>query len=159
MLAYFSDADSCRFIPWEPRQLDGVLEFLDKWASGVVPQVSGESLIIGAELAGFGVIGQLNVTLESTEHKHAEFGYIFNPEFTGQGYATEAVAALVTWLFGNLDLHRVTAYVDERNAASIKLLERLGFRLEARFVENEFFKGEWVTMLTFAMLKSAWPKL
>ena len=138
--------------------MPGVLEFLDKWSGGNLPQNSGEALILGVELPGVGVIGQLNVTLESTQHKHAEFGYIFNPEFTGQGFAGEAVFGLVTWLFENLDLHRVTAYVDERNSSSVKLLEKLGFRLEARFVENEFFKGEWVTMLTFAMLKSAWPK-
>ncbi len=46
--------------------------------------------------------------------------------------------------------HRVTARVDERNTASARLLERLGFRQEATFVDGEWFKGEWTTLEVFA---------
>ena len=158
MLPYFSDENTCRYIPWEPRDLDGVIAFLDKWANGSLPTESGSSLILGIELVGTGLIGQLNMSLASKEHGHAEIGYVLNPAFTGNGYATEAVVGLIDYLEKSLDLHRITAYVDERNAASIKLLEALGFRLEARLVENEFAKGEWVTMLIFAMLTSDWAQ-
>ena len=158
LLPYFSDSETCRYIPWEPRDLSGVEAFLDKWTNGRLPQNEEESLILGIDLPGTGVIGQLNMTLKSTQHKHAEFGYVLNPAFRGEGYASEAVHGFVSYLFESLNLHRLSAYVDERNKSSIKLLQNLGFRLEGRFVENEYFKGEWVTMLTFAMLASDWPE-
>ncbi|MCF8529356.1 MAG: GNAT family N-acetyltransferase [Aquiluna sp.] len=158
MLPYFSDPECCKYIPWEPRDLSGVNQFLDKWAAVKVPQADGESLILGIELPGAGIIGQLNLTLKSTANQQGEFGYILNRDHWGQGYASEAVAGFVDWAFDSIPVHRISAYVDSRNASSIKLLEKLDFSLEGTFVENEFFKGEWVTMLTFATLKRHWLK-
>lgn len=158
LLPYFSDPECCKYIPWEPRDLSGVNLFLDKWAALKVPRADGESLILGIELPGIGIIGQLNFTLKSTVHQQAEFGYILNRDFWGQGYASEAVKGFTDWIFDSLPVHRLSAYVDSRNASSIKLLEKLDFSLEGSFVENEFFKGEWVTMLTFATLKRNWLK-
>jgi RimJ/RimL family protein N-acetyltransferase len=39
-----------------------------------------------------------------------------------------------------------------------RLLERLGFRCEARLVEADFFKGDWCTMRTYAVLRREWPR-
>ena len=58
-----------------------------------------------------------------------------------------------------MGLHRIVAEMDTRVPASAAVAQKLGMRKEAEQREVEFFKGEWVTMLTFAMLKSAWPKL
>jgi RimJ/RimL family protein N-acetyltransferase len=58
--------------------------------------------------------------------------------------------------FEELGLHRIIARLDERNEPSARLAQRLGMRLEARLVENEFFKGEWSNELDFAMLREEW---
>jgi hypothetical protein len=42
--------------------------------------------------------------------------------------------------------HRVYAQADDRNVAVHRLLERLGFRCQARLVEADWFKGEWTTL-------------
>ncbi len=69
--------------------------------------------------------------LEATVHDGiAEVGYVFGPRWWGRGYGTEAVA----WLLGELSRREVAetwATVDPDNAASARLLRRLGFR-EAR---------------------------
>ena len=59
-------------------------------------------------------------------------------------------------LFEDLDLHRVYAETDDRNSAVHRLLERLGFRCEARLAEADWFKDEWCTLRTHAMLRREW---
>jgi RimJ/RimL family protein N-acetyltransferase len=45
---------------------------------------------------------------------------------------------------------------DARNHASARLMERLGMRKEAHFMQNQFMKGEWVDELVFAILDQEW---
>ena len=50
----------------------------------------------------------------------------------------------------------IIARLDARNTASARVLEHLGMRREAHFVQNEFFKGEWSDELVYAMLNDEW---
>jgi RimJ/RimL family protein N-acetyltransferase len=65
----------------------------------------------------------------------AEIGYTLGPDARGRGYATEAVGALIIWLRSAWAVPRVEAEIDARNAASRRVLERLGFTLTAASVE------------------------
>jgi len=58
--------------------------------------------------------------------------------------------------FDDLGLHRVFGSVEARNAASARVLGKLGMRREAHFVENEFVKGEWQSELVYAILANEW---
>jgi [ribosomal protein S5]-alanine N-acetyltransferase len=58
-----------------------------------------------------------------------EVSYLFLPERWGHGYATEAVRQALAYAFGTMQLRRVVAETQAANAASVRLLERLGFRL------------------------------
>jgi len=58
--------------------------------------------------------------------------------------------------FEGLGLHRITGRLDGRNAASARVLERLGMRREAHLVENELVKGEWTDEVVYAMLDREW---
>ena len=94
----------------------------------------------------------------ATDQPHtAELGVTFAAASQGRGLATEAVAALLTRLFGQHGIHRIYAQADDRNHAVHRLFERLGFRCEARLVEADWFKGEWTTLRVFALLRREWP--
>jgi len=73
-----------------------------------------------------------------------EVGYIFSPAYSRQGYATEAVRALLEVAFFELGARRVVARVDARNTASRALLERLGMRQEASEVDYAVLAREWL---------------
>lgn len=105
------------------------------------------------------VIGDLTLWVRSAEWGQAEIGYVFSPGAAGQGFATEAARALVDVAFGPLAAHRVYARADARNEASTRLLERLGMRCEARFRENQIFKGAWCEEVVYAVLASEWHAL
>ncbi len=105
------------------------------------------------------VIGDLTLWLRSAEWAQAEIGYVFSPDAAGRGFATEAARALVGVAFDALGAHRVYARADARNVGSTRLLERLGMRCEARFRENQIFKGAWCEEVVYAVLASEWPAL
>lgn len=58
--------------------------------------------------------------------------------------------------FDQLGLHRVIAWVDARNDASLRLAERLGMRRQAYLVSNEWFKGAWSDEVDLALLEDEW---
>jgi RimJ/RimL family protein N-acetyltransferase len=86
----------------------------------------------------------------------AELGVTFAPAFQGRGLAGEALAAVVGRLFSDHPIHRVYGETDDRNAGVHRLFERLGFRMEARLVEADWFKGEWTTVRIYALLRREW---
>lgn len=60
--------------------------------------------------------------------------------------------------FEGFGLHRIVGHCDARNTASAQLMERLGMRREAHFVENEWFKGEWGSEYVYAILHYEWDQ-
>ncbi len=157
MVAYRSLPEVCRYVPFEPMDADEVASRIGGvWSQTTMGQ-EGDSIVLGAELVGTGqVIGDVMLRWDSEIHRRAEIGYVFAPAFGGQGYATEAGHALLHLAFDELGFRRVIARVDSRNQPSVRVVERLGMRLEAHLVENEWFKGEWSDELDFALLESEW---
>lgn len=70
-----------------------------------------------------------------------EIGYILHPDHWGQGLAFEALSALIERVFARFDMAALTADVDPRNGASLRLLGKLGFR-EVRRERNTIRVGE-----------------
>ncbi len=66
---------------------------------------------------------------------------------------------MVNFGFRELGLHRISSWCIADNAASARVLERLGFQQEGRLCQNEFFKGRrWDTLL-YALLRQEWEGL
>ena len=101
-------------------------------------------------------VGDLLLFFNSFENQCAEIGYMLLPEFEGNGYMTEAVAALIGTAFSTFDIHRIVAHMDARNISSAAVAERVGMRREAHHLEDEWFKGEWSSSYLYAMLRSDW---
>ena len=104
-----------------------------------------------------GIVGDLGVNLLD-DGKQAEIGYTIAPAFQGRGYGTEAIARMVDHLLLDRRLHRVSAECDTRNEASVRLLERLGFRREGHRRSSTWSKGEWSDDYLYAVLSDEWPR-
>ena len=98
------------------------------------------------------MVGDFILHWQDDEQRQAELGYIIHPDHAGKGYATEAGRAMLRIAFEDLHMHRVFGRVEARHTASARVLEKLGMRKEAHFVENEFVKGEWQSELVYAIL-------
>lgn len=160
MHAYKSDPDAVRYVPYEPLSLADVEERIATTWSCTRLAEPGEALCLAVEERETGaLLGDVVLFWRSETDRSGEVGYIFDARFAGRGYATEAVGALLALGFDGLGLHRIAARIDDRNAASVGVVERLGFRREARLVESEWFKGEWATLLVFALLEDEWREM
>lgn len=157
LYAFHSDPNAVRYVPYPPRTRDQVAEVLQRKIANTTLRQGGDLLELAVALAeDQTVIGDVLLALRSVEHQTLEIGYIFAPATGGRGYATEAVRAMVDLAFGPIGARRIVARVDTRNRSSSALLERLGFRLEAHLIENEWIKGELTSELDYALLSREW---
>jgi RimJ/RimL family protein N-acetyltransferase len=152
-----------RYLRSGPRDRGEVREWLHRrieataTATATAPDSEGDSMSLAVVLPETGaIIGNVVLFTRSREHRQGEVGYVFHPDHGGQGYATEAAEAMLRLGFEELGLHRIAGRLDARNAASARVLERLGMRREARFLQSEIVKGEWTDELVYAMLEDEW---
>ena len=80
------------------------------------------------------------------------------PSHQGQGVASEAMEAVLDYVFGVLGKHRASAITDADNLPAARLLRRLGFRQEGHFVEHTWFKEAWGSELSFGLLRREWEQ-
>lgn len=123
----------------------------------VALETTDDKIILAVDHVETGtLIGEVSLIWRSVDARQGEVGWIFDPVHHGQGFATEAAAALLDLAFGEGDMHRVIARCDVRNLASFRLMERLGMRREAHFREHAIFKGEWDEEFIYAILRREW---
>ncbi|MFN6982814.1 MAG: GNAT family N-acetyltransferase [Brevundimonas sp.] len=88
-----------------------------------------------------------------------EIGYILHPDYWGRGLATEALTAVIDHVMATRDIATVTADVDPANAASIRLLTRLGFQQTGAASRTWLVGGVWMDSLYFGLDRDRWKSL
>jgi [ribosomal protein S5]-alanine N-acetyltransferase len=107
--------------------------------------------IFAIEIGGQSV-GGIGIHPQDDIHcKNAELGYWLAEPFWGHGVMTEAVKEMVEYAFSTFDIDRVFARPFGTNKASQRVLEKAGFKLEARFENALFKKGEYLDELIYAV--------
>lgn len=85
-----------------------------------------------------------------------ELGVTVAPAAQGSGVATRALRGTIDFLVWERGAHRILAHCDARNTAMRAVLERLGLRHEGTAFEADWFKGEWTSLETWAVLGREW---
>lgn len=157
MFRYRSDPGTNKFLSLVPESEEDVADFIRKTSSIInVPGTWFQFVII--EKTSELLIGDIGIHfLESPpENNHVEIGYTLDRQFRGKGYATEALTAIIDFLFTGLHKNRITASIDPANAASVRLIERLGFQKKAHHIKSLFFHGEWVDDVIYGISSDEW---
>lgn len=103
-------------------------------------------------------IGRAGISITRAEHREATLWFNVRRDLWGQGLATEASAAMLTFAFETLGMHRVWGDCDPRNVGSARVMEKLGMRREGHMRENWWLDGEWCDSLIYAVLEHEWRK-
>jgi RimJ/RimL family protein N-acetyltransferase len=149
--------DVHRYLYTEPRSRDEVAEALARRIEMSAIDADSQAIRLAVVLRdGGALIGDVSIQRTSEEHHQGEIGFLFHPDHHGRGYATEAAEVMLHLGFEGARLHRIIGRCDGRNSASARVMERLGMRREATFIENELIKGEWTDELVYAMLAGEW---
>ena len=147
-IAYRNDPDVARYQSWQGISEAEAVAFVREQQTAPAGE-PGEGLQIAIERKDSErMIGDCFFKVLEDDPRQAEIGYTLAREAQGRGFATEAVAALLTGAFPTFDLHRIIAILDVKNTASVALLERLGLRREGHFRENIWFKGAWAMSIS-----------
>jgi RimJ/RimL family protein N-acetyltransferase len=155
---YRSDPEVSRYQNWEPSTLSEVDDFIAR-TMVLEPDTPGTWYQLAICRRGTGeLVGDCGLRFPLDRGYEAEFGISLAPEFQGRGYASEALEAVLAYLFERLDKHRVFGSVDPRNHASLRLMERVGLRREAHFRESLWFKGGWADDVICAILRREWEE-
>jgi RimJ/RimL family protein N-acetyltransferase len=88
-------------------------------------EILGGTMIDRAERVA---VGQMSFRTLQDEAGAVELGYGVNPSYQGRGYATEMARALVQWASQQPSIRRITSACLEDNVASVRVLEKVGFR-------------------------------
>jgi RimJ/RimL family protein N-acetyltransferase len=153
LFRYRSMPEIYKFQTWRPKLIGEIEEFITQNLA-VRPDTANTWLQLAVCLHKGPMIGDIGIHF--LEDDQVEIGYTLSPEHQGQGYALEAVKAVINYLFSELNKHRISASVDPDNIHSMKLLEKIGFRKEAHFIKSFRIDGQWYDDCIYAMLGNEW---
>lgn len=133
--------------PYTPRDADD-------WIARISRQLPGLHFAIAVEDRVVGGIGLLPGS--DVNRIQAEIGYWLGEAHWGRGIATDAVRGLTRHAFATLDLNRLFALPFANNAASCRVLEKAGYRCEARMLGCAIKNGQILDQFLYAITRSEW---
>lgn len=153
LFALYADEEVMRYMPLDPfRSVEEADDELG-WHARIFREGTGIRWMIEDRDSGefAGTCGFLGI---EREHNRMEIGYDLAPAFWGRGLMPEAVRAVLGFGFGPLGANKIEARVDPGNAASIRLMDKLGFVQEGLLRQHEYEKGRYVDLAAYSMLRS-----
>ncbi|MBF9221355.1 GNAT family N-acetyltransferase [Hymenobacter ruricola] len=142
-----------------PDSLETTNQLLQGWLTQqlATPRVG---YVFGVERLGSrDFMGLIALNFGKPTFKNAEVWYKLLPTHWGQGFATEALTELIQFGFRELHLHRIEAGCAVENAASIRVLEKVGMTREGRKRQVLPIRGNWVDNYSFAILETDGERL
>lgn len=155
LAAYRSDPVQARYQSWETPYPVERAEALIAGMRDVRFGQPGAWLQVAIETGGR-LIGDVAVRVDGDDPRLAQVGFTLAAEAQGRGFATEALRAVMSLLFTQHGIHRISAGCDARNVRSAALLERVGMRREAHHRRSAWWKGEWTDEYVYAVLAEEW---
>lgn len=152
--AYSSDPRVTRYLFFGPRDEESTAEYLEELLDSQREQPRTRFELAVEEIASGNLIGACDLSL--IESNVVDLGYMLAAEQWGLGYATEIALALVDAAFFDLRAQRVISTVDVNNAASIRVLEKIGMRWEAVYRRHRRAKNRWWDCHLFTLPREVW---
>lgn len=136
--AYRADHVLAQYQGWAPMSLDEAREFIASMLTQPLLEPENWVQLAIANAADDDLNGDIGLCLH--ENGDAEIGFTLRQELQGNGFAVEALRGLARELLRLPAVARIVGITDERNEASIRVLERLGMTLASKYESS--FKGE-----------------
>lgn len=155
LAGFMNDPELVRYLSAEAMDEQGIADWLARDQS--LPMLQpGQPLWLGVEFSGK-IIGLASVTYDrespgAPPDRQVAISVCINPACQRKGFGLETVRGLLAFSFNDINIRRVTASCDSRNAAAKGLLTKAGLRFEGEFFQNSFVKNEWADTCYFAML-------
>jgi ribosomal-protein-alanine N-acetyltransferase len=155
MFEYARDHDVSKYTLWEPHssidETNRIIEgFIKSYQKGEIENWAIEYRE-NAKL-----IGTCGYFFWIPEYARAEIQYALSKDYWGKGLMTEALHAILDFGFNKMELNRIEAKCMVENAASEKVMQRLGMKYEGILREYVFAKSRFYDLKSYAILKKEW---
>ena len=152
---YASSIENSGFLPFCPESREDVENYIGR---RLADQIADERRVWDMALCLKETDEQIgSISLVMRGKGQAEIGWILDMRFWHKGYALEAARGMLRYGFMGPELHRIYARCDDKNAASYRLMERLGMRREAHFIKDEYTRvngrEQWRSHYVYAILR------
>jgi RimJ/RimL family protein N-acetyltransferase len=154
LFSYRSLPEVYRYQNWVPRDLDDALDFILRYSVNPAMEEDDWRQLGIYRKAGDALIGDCGLRVFAPGE--AEIGYTIAPPHQLQGFGSEVVRSLVSYLFEERHVRRLIARTDPANIGSIRILKRTGFRMEAHSPATVEIEGERENEFIFSVLREDW---
>jgi RimJ/RimL family protein N-acetyltransferase len=152
--SYRCDPEVGRYQGWSTMDDAGAAAFIAGMAVARIG-VPGEWFQIAVVEKSTGILaGDIGIGLDRNRTEVAEIGFSMEPAAQGRGLASEAVMAALALLFDSAKVEIIEGITDARNIPSIRLLERVGMRLDR--TQETLFKGATCTEYVYSLTRGHW---
>ncbi len=152
VFAYASDPEVTCYVIWETHcTIEDSRAFLDlvlsKYESGGEPEwgivYKGDHRFVGT----------CGIVSWEPYHARAELGYTLSRDYWGRGLMAEAVGAMISFGFREMNLNRIEARCIAENSASARVMEKAGMLYEGTLRQRELIKGEHRDIKVYSILR------
>ncbi len=149
---WFNDAEVTRFLlRHRPMSVGAEEEFLRRVAANDTDVTVG---IVVRETDQ--LIGTTGLHPEC-RNRSARFGIVLGDKASwDQGYGTEATRLTVRYGFDTLNLNRIWLHVYEYNPRGQRVYEKVGFRVEGRLRQENYYDGRYWDVFAMGLLRTEW---
>ena len=145
-----------RHVPIEPPSPESVAASVSTWVRWQEQDPRAVFMLTAVDARSQEAVGEAGLYIRDFGSRQGEIGWSVVESVAGQGLASEIGQALLRLGFGTLGLHRVFAQCRVENAASRRIMAKLGMREEGLWRENVWARGEWWSTAQCAILASEW---
>ncbi len=152
-----------RLAVWEPRTAPGVPDVVEDPGAFAARCAARRRERQSGSGYGFGVFidghfrGEMNLSsIQRGPFQSCYVGYWIDEIVAGQGYTPEALVVVARFGFEQLRLHRLQVSIVPRNTSSLRVVEKLGLRLEGLAQRYVQINGVWEDHYRFAMTVEEW---
>ena len=149
-----SDKQITKFLTWEPHSsIEATRNILEGWCAAYNNNSTYNWAITLNDIP----IGSISIVRLSERSENAELGYCIGSKFWNKGYMTEAAKAVISFLFEQVGLNRVSISHAVKNPASGEVAKKCRMKFEGR--KRKCFKatdGEFLDIDIYAILREEW---
>ena len=149
-----ADSEVCKFSSWNPhKDVRETEKIVGDWINAYTNDNCYNWAI---ELKGVGeIIGQISVMNIDERHRSCSIGYNVSRFYWGKGIMTEALKAVITYLFKEIGINRIEGRHNTANPASGMVMQKAGMKLEGVMRQAKIDKnGEFYDLAVYSILKS-----
>ncbi|WLR42328.1 GNAT family protein [Bacillus carboniphilus] len=151
---YASRERVCQYQPWGPNTEEDSKTYVKQVLED--GQQAPKTRFAFAIVFDSVMVGTVELNIRDMTNKIGEVSYIVNPNYWGNGIATDATSLVIAFGFEDLQLHRIFATCDPRNTGSSKVLEKVGMTKEGRIREDLLIRDGWRDSLLYSVLVHEW---